>query len=152
MNICRIACSSAMRVDRDQSISTLQTSQIGELRSSRRSTISRIRRKQRSQFARASKGWDLASEQAASRAPNSYAESEAENLIHENLCVVLALVDALVDSKDGKLTGAEVDAVIERAVAVKAAKGEAQRRRGWSRHAQMRHRLSRTPRLAELGH
>jgi hypothetical protein len=46
-----------------------------------------------------------------------YAESEARNLIHENMHVAVALVEALVDSKTGKLTGAQVDAVIEIAVA-----------------------------------
>jgi hypothetical protein len=37
-------------------------------------------------------------------------------LIRENLNVVLALVDALVASPKGKLTGEQVDAVIESAV------------------------------------
>jgi hypothetical protein len=46
----------------------------------------------------------------------AYAEAEAENLIRENLNVVLALVDALVASPKGKLTGQQVDAVIENAV------------------------------------
>jgi hypothetical protein len=46
----------------------------------------------------------------------AWAECEAENLIRENLGVVLALVDALVDSKDGKLTGTEVDSVIQSAM------------------------------------
>jgi hypothetical protein len=41
----------------------------------------------------------------------SYAECEAENLIRENLGAVLALVG----SADGKLTGAEVDSVIQSA-------------------------------------
>jgi hypothetical protein len=46
----------------------------------------------------------------------AYAEAEAENLIRENLNVVLALVDALVASPKGKLTGEQVDAVIEGAI------------------------------------
>jgi hypothetical protein len=46
----------------------------------------------------------------------AYAEAEAENLIRENLNVVLALVDALVASPKGKLTGVQVDAVIEGAI------------------------------------
>jgi hypothetical protein len=45
----------------------------------------------------------------------AYAEAEAQNLIRENLKVVLALVDAMVASPKGKLTGVQVDAVIERA-------------------------------------
>jgi hypothetical protein len=45
----------------------------------------------------------------------AYAEAEAQNLIRENLNVVLALVDALVASPKGKLTGVQVDAVIESA-------------------------------------
>jgi hypothetical protein len=39
----------------------------------------------------------------------------------------LARSNALVDRKDGKLTGAEVDAVIEGAVAVNTANNEARR-------------------------
>jgi hypothetical protein len=46
----------------------------------------------------------------------AWAECEAENLIRENLGAVLALVNALVDSKDGKLTGTEVDSVIQSAM------------------------------------
>jgi hypothetical protein len=46
----------------------------------------------------------------------AYAEAEAENLIPENLNAVLALFDALVASPKGKLTGEQVDAVIESAV------------------------------------
>jgi hypothetical protein len=46
----------------------------------------------------------------------AYAEAEAENLIRENLGVVLALVDALVASQNGKLTGEQVDAVIKSAM------------------------------------
>jgi hypothetical protein len=46
----------------------------------------------------------------------AYAEAEAENLIRENLSVVLALVDALVASPKGKLSGEQVDAVIESAI------------------------------------
>jgi hypothetical protein len=46
----------------------------------------------------------------------AYAEAEVENLIRENLNVVLALVDALVASPKGKLTGQEVDAVIASAM------------------------------------
>jgi hypothetical protein len=46
----------------------------------------------------------------------AYAEAEAENVIRENLNVVLALVDALVESPRGKLTGQQVDAVIESAI------------------------------------
>jgi hypothetical protein len=46
----------------------------------------------------------------------AYAEAEAENLIRENLNVVLALVDALVASPNDKLTGEQVDAVIESAI------------------------------------
>jgi hypothetical protein len=46
----------------------------------------------------------------------AYAEAEAENLIRENLNVVSALVDALVASPKGKLTGQQVDALIESAV------------------------------------
>jgi hypothetical protein len=45
------------------------------------------------------------------------AESEAETLIRETLDVVLALVDALVERAAGKLTGTEVDSVIESAIA-----------------------------------
>jgi hypothetical protein len=44
----------------------------------------------------------------------AHAEVETENLIRENLNVVLALVDALV--AEGKLTGLQVDAVIESAM------------------------------------
>jgi hypothetical protein len=43
-------------------------------------------------------------------------EAEAENLIRENLNAVLALVDALVASPKSKLTGEQVDAVIESAI------------------------------------
>jgi hypothetical protein len=46
----------------------------------------------------------------------AYAEAEAENLIRENLNVVLSLVDASVASPKGKLTGQQVDAVIESAM------------------------------------
>lgn len=46
----------------------------------------------------------------------AYAEAEAENLIRENLDVTLALVDALVASPKGRLTGEQVDAVIESAM------------------------------------
>jgi hypothetical protein len=46
----------------------------------------------------------------------AYAEAEAENLIRENLNVALALVDALVAGPKVKLTGLQVDAVIESAV------------------------------------
>jgi hypothetical protein len=46
----------------------------------------------------------------------AYAEAEAENLIRENLNVVLTLVDALVASAKGKLTGEQVDAVIKSAM------------------------------------
>jgi hypothetical protein len=55
----------------------------------------------------------------------------------------LARSNALVDTKDGKLTGAEVDAVIEGALAVNTANNEARR---------VAHRLSRIATLAELGH
>jgi hypothetical protein len=61
----------------------------------------------------------------------AWAECEAENLIRENLDAVRALVDALVDSKDGKLTGIEVDAVIESALARETLKVEHQRRADW---------------------
>jgi hypothetical protein len=46
----------------------------------------------------------------------AYAGVEAENLIRENLSVVLALVDALVASPNGKLIGERVDKVIESAI------------------------------------
>jgi hypothetical protein len=46
----------------------------------------------------------------------AWAECEAENLIRENLGAVLALVDALVDSADGRLTGEQVDSVIQSAM------------------------------------
>jgi hypothetical protein len=46
----------------------------------------------------------------------AYAEAEAENLIHEDLSVVLALVDALVASRNGRLSGGQVDAVIASAI------------------------------------
>jgi hypothetical protein len=59
----------------------------------------------------------------------AYAEAEAENLIRENLNVVVALVDALVAA--GKLTGAEVDAVIERAIAREHLNIEIERRARW---------------------
>jgi hypothetical protein len=56
----------------------------------------------------------------ASASPRSVdamlAYAEAENLIRENLNVVLSLVDALVASLNGKLTGEQVDAVIESAM------------------------------------
>jgi hypothetical protein len=57
----------------------------------------------------------------------AYAEAEAENLIRESLYVVVALVDALVDSADGRLTGVQVDAVI----AGRAVEVERVRRNDW---------------------
>jgi hypothetical protein len=62
----------------------------------------------------------------------AYAECEAENLIRENLGAVVALVDALVDSKDGKLTGIEVDAVIVAAISHETLKVELKRRVEWT--------------------
>jgi hypothetical protein len=62
----------------------------------------------------------------------AYAESEAGNLINENLHVAVALVEALVDSKTGKLTGIEVDAVIETAVACETQRVETERRADWA--------------------
>jgi hypothetical protein len=62
----------------------------------------------------------------------AYAESEARNLINENLHVAVALVEALVDSKTGKLTGIEVDAVIEAAVARETQRIETARRADWA--------------------
>jgi hypothetical protein len=61
----------------------------------------------------------------------SWAESEAKNLILENLYVAVALVEALVDSQNGKLTGAEVDSVIEAAVARETQRIETERRARW---------------------
>jgi hypothetical protein len=61
----------------------------------------------------------------------AWAECEAEHLIRENLGAVLALVEALVDSKTGKLTGIEVDAVIEGAVARETQRIETERRARW---------------------
>jgi hypothetical protein len=46
----------------------------------------------------------------------AYAGVKAENLIRENLSAVLALVDALVASPNGKLIGERVDKVIESAI------------------------------------
>jgi hypothetical protein len=62
----------------------------------------------------------------------AYAEAEAENLIRENLNVVLALVDALVESAAGKLTGAEVDSMIESAIACEHLNIEIKRRARWA--------------------
>jgi hypothetical protein len=63
----------------------------------------------------------------------AWAEAEAENLIRDNLNVVLALVDALVDSKTGKLTGVEVDVVIEAAIARETQRIETERRAEWAK-------------------
>jgi hypothetical protein len=62
----------------------------------------------------------------------AYAEAEAENLIRENLNLVLALVDALVASPKGKLTGQQVDAVIEIAIARDCHSAEMERRADWA--------------------
>jgi hypothetical protein len=61
----------------------------------------------------------------------AYAEAEAENLIRENLNVVLALVDALVASPNGKLTGQQVDVIIAAAIATSAVEAERVRRADW---------------------
>jgi hypothetical protein len=61
----------------------------------------------------------------------AYAEAEAEHLIRENLNVVLALVDALVES--GTLDGEQVDVVIAGAIAARAAEAERVRRADWQR-------------------
>jgi hypothetical protein len=58
-----------------------------------------------------------------------YCEAEATALLKSNLGIVRALVDALIER--GTLTGAEVDAVIERAVAEKALADERARRAAW---------------------
>jgi hypothetical protein len=58
-----------------------------------------------------------------------YAEAEARALLLANLPIVHALVGALVER--GTLTGAEVDEVIERAVAEKALADERARRAAW---------------------
>jgi hypothetical protein len=60
-----------------------------------------------------------------------WAECEAESMISENLSTVEALLAALVDSRNGKLTGIEVDAVIEIAVAREAQRTENERRARW---------------------
>jgi hypothetical protein len=49
------------------------------------------------------------------------------------------------------MNGAEVNEVIVAAVARKAAKDEAHRRRDWAKTSQTHHRLSRTASLAESG-
>jgi hypothetical protein len=61
----------------------------------------------------------------------AYAEAEAVNLIRENLNVVLALVDALVASSKGKLTGQQVDTIIAATIATQAVEAERIRRAEW---------------------
>jgi hypothetical protein len=61
----------------------------------------------------------------------AYAAAEAENLIRENLNVVLALVNALVEA--GRLTGEQVDSIIAAAIATSAVKAEWVRRADWRR-------------------
>jgi hypothetical protein len=62
----------------------------------------------------------------------AYAEAEAENLIRENLNVVLALVDALVISPKGKLTGVDVDRIIASAISIETLATEIERRAKWA--------------------
>jgi hypothetical protein len=61
----------------------------------------------------------------------AYAEAEASALLSANLPVVLALVEAIIER--GTLTGAEVDEVIEGAVAQKTLDEEHARRADWAR-------------------
>jgi hypothetical protein len=69
--------------------------------------------------------------QPAVRALISYCESEARAMLHENIDIVRALVEALI--LHGTLSGAEVDAIISAAVTARAMAKERARRVEWAR-------------------
>jgi hypothetical protein len=60
-----------------------------------------------------------------------YCEAEAAALIRENIEIVQALVEALIET--GSLSGDQIDAIISREVAMRSIKLEHQRRADWQR-------------------
>jgi hypothetical protein len=72
-----------------------------------------------------------------------YAEVEAAGLIRENLDIVRALVDAILER--GTLTGDEVDMIIGTAMAKRLADSETCRRRDWQQRTVRGEKAKRGP-------